>query len=108
MNSQYSAVSRQPSIQLHIERLVLEGLPVSTGQGPTVQAAMEAELTRLLTVDGLVVPSSRAERHLPAGHIHLMPEGSPRSLGQQIGDAVYHLLNQSEQQTTTNEKANTL
>ena len=43
----------RPNIHLHIERLVLDGLPIDRGQGPHVQAAVEAELTRLLTENGL-------------------------------------------------------
>ena len=105
MTSQPSPLSPQPSLQLHIERLVLEGLPVSPAQGPAISAAVEAELTRLLTIEGLAAASSRAEQRPPVGHMQLMPESSPRSLGQQIGEAVYHVLNQSEQQTKTIQKA---
>jgi len=94
------------NINVSIERLVLDGLPVGSVQGHVIAAAMEAELTRLLTIEGLAASASRAESHLPAGHIHLIPDGSPRSVGRQIGDAVYHVLNQSKQ-TTTNQKANT-
>ena len=97
------------NINVHIERLILEGLPATSAQGPAVGAAVEAELARLLVVEGLAAPASRAEPRLPAGHIQLVPEGSPRSLGQQIGGAVYHVLNQSEQPTTTQtQKVNTL
>ena len=105
MTCQSSTPSPQPSIQLHIERLVLEGLPVSTVQGPIVQAAMETELTRLFTIEGLPASASHAEPHLPVGQIHLIPDGGPGDLGQQIGAAVHHILNQSKQ-TTTIHKAN--
>jgi hypothetical protein len=95
------------NINVSIERLVLDGLPVSSvHQGYLIAAAMEAELTRLLSIEGLAASASRAEPHLPAGHIHLIPDGGPRSVGQQIGAAVHHVLNQSKQ-TTTNQKANT-
>jgi hypothetical protein len=93
-----SRLNSQPSVQLHVERLVLEGLPISPAQGPLIGEAVEAELTRLLTIEGLAAPGSRAEPHLPAGHIHLIPEGGPRTVGQQIGAAVYHVLNQSNEQ----------
>jgi hypothetical protein len=94
------------NINVSIERLVLDGLPVRSVQGHLIAAAMEAELTRLLSIEGLAASASRAEPHLPAGHIHLIPDGGPRSVGQQIGAAVHHVLNQSKQ-TTTNQKANT-
>lgn len=41
------------NIQVHIERLVLEGLPVTSLQGPLIQQAVEKELARLLTAHGL-------------------------------------------------------
>ena len=43
----------KPNIHLHIERLILDGLPIERAQGPHVQAAVEAELARLLTENGL-------------------------------------------------------
>jgi len=94
------------NINVSIERLVLDGLPVSSIQGHAIAAAMEAELTRLLTIEGLAASASRSESHLATGQIHVVPDGGPRSVGQQIGDAVYHVLNQPKQ-TTTNQQANT-
>ena len=57
------------NIRIHIERLILDGLPITHSQGPLVQAAVEAELTRLFTENGLAesfraggaVPSIRAD-----------------------------------------------
>jgi len=78
------------NIKLHIERLVLEGLPVTRSQGPLVQAAVEAELSRLLTEGGLAaelaaggaVPSVLAEGIKLAG-------SSPANIGRQVAKAVY-------------------
>lgn len=79
-------------INLHIERLVLDGLPVTRSQGALVQAAVEAELARLLSDGGLAstwrsggaVPTVRADAiHLAAG------ESNPPQIGQQIARAVY-------------------
>ena len=42
------------NIHVHIERLVLDGLPVAPGRGDLVREAVEAELTRLLAEGGLV------------------------------------------------------
>jgi len=36
-------------IELHIERLVLDGLPLWAGDAARIQAAIEAELSRYLT-----------------------------------------------------------
>ena len=42
------------SINLHIERLVLDGLPFEQRQGPHLQVAVEKELARLLTNSGSI------------------------------------------------------
>ena len=40
------------NIQLHIERLVLDGLPLTRREGALVQAAVETELARLNLTGG--------------------------------------------------------
>jgi hypothetical protein len=79
------------NVSLHIERLVLEGLPVGTHEGPLVQAAIEAELARLFAdgalagtgLQGRTVPLVRAEPMALAGM------GGGEALGTQIGQAIY-------------------
>jgi hypothetical protein len=79
------------NINLHIERLILDGLPIANGQGPLVQAAVEAELGRLLGAEGLhpslqsgiAVPSVRADA------VSLNAGSNPTQIGQQIARAVY-------------------
>jgi hypothetical protein len=81
----------RPNIHLHIEQLILDGLPIERAQGPHVQAAVEAELTRLLTENGLgatagaggAVPSVRAST------IQLTSGSSPALVGIQIAQSVY-------------------
>ena len=41
------------NIHLNIDRLILDGLPIDRAQAPAVQAAVEAELSRLLTERGV-------------------------------------------------------
>ena len=41
------------NIELHIERLVLDGLPLGALDAVRVRAAVEAELSRLLTEGGI-------------------------------------------------------
>ena len=77
-------------IKIHIERLVLDGLPVTRAKGPLVKAAVEAELSRLLSEGGLgselaargAVPSVRADGIDSVGK-------SPAQIGRQIARAVY-------------------
>ncbi|SHJ56068.1 hypothetical protein SAMN05444159_0920 [Bradyrhizobium lablabi] len=79
------------NIRLHIERLVLDGLPVTSAQGPRVKAAIEAELGRLLSEGGIshelaagaVLPSVSAPSvHAPRGV-------APAQLGKQIAQSVF-------------------
>jgi len=78
-------------INLHIERLILDGLPVASNQGPLVQAALEAELARLLGVNGLSreLRAGGAVPEVAAGPLQLTTESTPSKLGQQIAQAVY-------------------
>ena len=79
------------NINVHIERLVLDGLPVTSSQGSLVQAAVEAELARLLTAEGLSAEflAGGAMPSLRAGGIHLTKDSNPTQLGQQIAQAVH-------------------
>ncbi len=78
-------------IELHIERLVLEGLPLSAAQGRLVQAAAEAELSRLLTENGLASAwlAGGAVPALNASPIQLTAGSSPAQVGRQIAQSVY-------------------
>lgn len=78
-------------IELHIERLVLEGLPVAPGQRHLVQAALETELSRLMTEGGLAssLLTGGAIPQLSAGSMQLSGGANPTDLGQQIAHTVY-------------------
>ncbi len=81
----------RPDIHLHIERLILDGLPIERSQGPFVQAAVEAELSRLLTENGLA-PDLQAGGAMPnvrANAIQLTTGSSPTQVGTQIAQSVY-------------------
>lgn len=79
------------NINLHIERLVLNGLPIAHHDGPLVQAAVEAELSRLLTAQGLspTLSNGGAMPAVRGDSIQLARESSPAQLGMQIAQAVY-------------------
>ncbi len=79
------------NINVRIERLVLDGLPIAHNQGSMVQAAVEAELAGLLAANGLApsLPGGGALYRVPAGSIQLTGDGNPNTLGQQIARAVY-------------------
>jgi len=79
------------NVNLHIERLVLEGIDLDHTQRPVLQAAVEAELGRLLSEGGVngdlagggAVPAVRA------GGFEMNGEGNPGQLGRQIAGTVY-------------------
>lgn len=81
------------NIDLHIERLVLDGLPIAWHERPQLQAAVEAELTRLLTESGLSRQGNIAVREIQAAPIQLSAEHDPAQIGRQIAQSVYGGLN---------------
>jgi hypothetical protein len=79
------------NVRLQIDRLVLEGVSISPGQRPLLQAAIEAELSRLLTSGGIAphLASGGALPRVSAPGIQLTRASSPARLGQQIARSVY-------------------
>lgn len=84
------------NIKLHIERLVLEGIPMSHVEQRQLQAALEGELTSLLAQRGLAPGLLGGGRlpDVPASAISLAAESQPARLGQQIARAVYRGIGQ--------------
>jgi hypothetical protein len=79
------------NINVNIERLVLDGVSVPHAQRPLLQAAVEAELGRLLAVGGLA-PSLVAGDAVPrvdAGSMEINNSSNYTQMGQQIAHAVY-------------------
>lgn len=84
------------NIELHIERLVLDGLPLERSQAAHVQAAVEAELARLLAQDRVAGdalaqawPAGGAVPSVPAAPIQLRAGARPAEIGGQIARSVY-------------------
>lgn len=80
-------------VRVHIERLVLEELPVTSAQGAQVQAGLETELARLIAAHGI----SEELRHgvsLPrmrAREARVHPE-SPAKTGRTIAQSIFGSL----------------
>lgn len=79
--------------QIHIDRLVLDGLDVPYAQRPALQAALESELARLVSEGGItpgLAGSGGSLARVAGGSIEL-GEGSsdPTALGGQIARAIY-------------------
>jgi hypothetical protein len=79
------------NISVHIERLVLDVLPITPAQRPLLQRAVETDLAHLLGAEGLS-PALQVGGALPslrAGSIQPAHEANPVQLGQQIARAVF-------------------
>ena len=78
-------------IAVHIERLILDGLPLEKRHAPQVKAAVENELARMLADYGLADEwrSGGAVPQAPASGIQLASEPHPTRLGRQIAQAVH-------------------
>jgi hypothetical protein len=79
------------NVNLHIERLVLDGLPVSSLQGAAVRRALERELARALAADGLpgAWGSGGAVPGLPAQQFNLAPGERPDAIGRHIARSLH-------------------
>jgi hypothetical protein len=82
------------NINLHIERLVLDGLTVEARHTPLLREAVEAEMTRLLTGGGLSsgLQSGGVFPRLEADAIDWGGQKTPAQFGQQIAESVYGSL----------------
>ena len=85
------------SINLHIERLILEGLSPSHTQGSLIGAAVETELARLLETGGLglSLQSGGAWPSMPVSAVQFTAS-KPAQVGQQIAQAVYQGIGQEQ------------
>jgi len=78
------------NINLYIDRLILDGLPIERNQAPQIQAAVETELTRLFTKSDFTagLQSSIALPSLHASAIQFSAGNTPTQLGNQIAQSV--------------------
>jgi hypothetical protein len=89
MNPEFPRPNLQPSVRLHIERLVVDEALVAGGQGGTLQAAIETELARLLAAGGLAPLADTNLASLTASKIHVAQQTRPAQLGSQIAQAIH-------------------
>jgi len=95
--SQPEAQAPTPGVSLHIERLVLDGLPLAGNAGARLQTALSTELSRLL---GEARGNLRQSEALAFLHLHdvVLDAGrDPEQLGQQLARALVRGLVPSHQ-----------
>ena len=80
-------------VHLHIERLVVDGLPLEPRQAQLLQAAVENELVRLFAQQGYPggAASSGAVAALPAAVVTWQGK-SAALLGKQVAGSIYRSL----------------
>ncbi len=85
-------------LHVHIDRLVLEGLPVTSLHGPLIQQAVEKELARLLETHGLAdeLRQGGAVPRVAAGSVQFGKDQRPAGLGQGIARAVHQGIGQPQ------------
>jgi hypothetical protein len=78
-------------LEIHIQRLVLDGIDIPPGQEGALQQAVQAELSHMLAAGGLAPPLLRggALARVPGGDIQLTGNSDPTRLGGQVAEAVY-------------------
>ncbi len=78
------------SITVHIERLILDGFSPDAQDAAQVRAAVEVELTRLLTAGGLSSAiAAGGDRASLATERSVIPASHAQALGTHIAGAVY-------------------
>jgi hypothetical protein len=79
------------NVNLHIDRLILDGIDLDPAQRPALQAAVEAELGRLLSEGGVGADfaGGGAVPSVKAGGFEMGGDGNPQQLGAQIARSVY-------------------
>jgi hypothetical protein len=91
--------ARRPPIALHIERLVLDGLPLTAAQAVRMQASLERELARLIADGGDVRGWPGAGAAQPAVAAPVRWDATrPSQLGRAVARNVFTSLNSGSPQ----------
>ena len=79
------------NVNLHIDRLILDGLDFDHSQRPLLQAAVEKELGRLLTAGGLSneIANAGAIPRVAGNAIEVHQQHGPQDTGSRIAASVY-------------------
>lgn len=84
------------NVNLHIERLLLDGELLEASQAPQLKAAVEQELARLLGEGGVAprLDAGATLARVEAGPVNWMQGADPARLGAQLAGALYGGLGQ--------------
>lgn len=87
------------NINLHIDRLILDGLDVDHAERPLLQAAVQTELSRLLTAEGLTneITNAGAIPRVAGKEIEVQQQHGPQDTGRRIAASVYGAIRGPQQ-----------
>ncbi len=82
-------------LNLHIERLILDSLPIERRDSAAIQVAVEAELQRLFAAGDLSINQvmNVAVPNVAANPLVLSSAIEPQDLGTQVAQSVYQSIN---------------
>jgi hypothetical protein len=89
MNSQLSTFNTQPSLELHIDELVLRGF--APNDRYVIGEAVERELALLLGEQDIpnLLQSDNATDEIKGATFNMLPNAKPPGIGRQIAGAIY-------------------
>ena len=79
------------NVNLHIERLIVDGLEIDPSKRDSFKAGIESELTALLTAGGVgeTLSAGAALPRVEGPAIQLQPDNSTPQLSRQIAGSIY-------------------
>jgi hypothetical protein len=80
------------NVTVHIERLVIDGIPLNANDGAQLRASLGRELTRLLQRDGLPMRGGGAVPALTGPPLQIPQMLRPIDLGRQIARNLHESL----------------
>src|SRR5215472_11220111 len=93
------------NLTIHIERLVLDGLPLGAHQASLVRAAIEAELAKLFCEQSHFVTTrgSATLSRLESNAVHFTHNAEPSAIGEQIAQAIHSSISPRTSDRTTSD-----
>jgi hypothetical protein len=82
------------NIELHIEKLMLHGF--SPSDRHRIGEAVEVELTRLFTEQGISMTKGGEFARLDGGQFNVAPNSNANTIGSQVAQSVYNSMNISQ------------
>ena len=97
MNSQPSPLTPQPSVRLHIERVVLDGVALSAAEQPRFRAALAEELSRMFRAEPVGAWRGGARARLDGGAVPWAADGATETSARLVAKSLFAALQSDSQ-----------